>query len=565
MFNTYAGGVEVPIPAPAHRAIERVFQTVERGVEIANTVNRLQEFHVRAAEFLAETDLHLRKEHNQTLEQYIGRHGIDAIPQDIVTKGVNKALEVTFADMPAKDGAGGRLLTAMIEVGNNIPPTVSPVAFPRFMYNNLKFLYQYNITGLADIAVSAARNRSVAKQIERTKADTELTETQRASKISELESRRANLARAVSRTLVGSSMLLLAYSFRQSDHAGEKWYELKFGNVTLDARPFGPFSTYLFFAEAIRRGLSGEKQFSIDEVAQALGSSPLGAGAGFALVEKVYKEITDGDWDKLQRTLKTEAGEFGRALLTPIRQVKDFIAAFDESQAITRETASEPFLGPIKESIPYASTDLPPATRPTSAKPIKQENPLSKQVTGWRRVHQKSFLERQLDELNFAPSEVRSNTGIAELDALEKRLMGPMMDQLSVDLENDAEFRRLSKAERGKLLRDMIIDIRDEVRSLGEIERPELYEQLRERRQPRREREFQRELEGSPGLSKALKLGVPMSIPPMRPDEDDIAYRARLLQLGRQRRSQLDSALTADFDALSATDRRNRLREAIYS
>lgn len=527
MFNAYAGGVEVPIPHPTRSAVERTFQTVERGVEMVNYVNRIQEFHVRSAEFLAEVDLHLRRDHNQTLEQYVRRNGIDAIPLDIVRRGVDKAMEVTFADMPLRDGAGGRLLTGMIEVGNHIPPTVSPVAFPRFMFNNLKFLYQHSPAGMLDLA---RRNQ--------------------------------NRPRVIARSLVGTSMLLLAYQFRQSDHAGEKWYELKFGDTTLDARPFGPFSTYLFIAEAIRRANAGEKQFTLDEIAQAVGASVLGAGAGLALAEKLYKEISGGEWEKLQRTIKSEAGEWGRALLTPVRQVKDLIAAFDESQAVTRETAEEPFLGPIRESIPFASTDLPPAQRPTTATPIRQERPAVKATTGWRVITPKTFLEKELDQLNFAGTEIRTNTGIPAIDALEKRLMGPLMDELSRELEADTEYRRLSKKGRADYLREVLTEIREEVREMGEAEQPELYDQLREERKPRRQREFEQEQLSSPGLSSALHLGVPMTVPPRQPGEDDLSYRARLLQLARQRRGRLDQAV--DFN-LPPAQLRSRLHAALYS
>lgn len=525
MFNVFAGGVEVPIPDPVRSSVERVTGTIEEGIRIVNIFNRLQEFHLRSAEFLSELDLHLRKEKNQTLEQFVQRKGIDAIPLDIVRKGVDKALEVTFADMPGKDGAGGRFLTSMIEVGNYIPPTLSPVAFPRFMFNNLKFLYQHSPAGMLDLA-----------------------------------RRGQNAPRVISRALVGTSLLLLAYQFRKSDHAGEKWYELRFGNHTLDARPFGPFSTYLFMAEAIRRATNGERAFTPEEIAGAIGASTGPGGTAIAVAQKLYDYAAAGKWDKWQRILKTEAGEWGRALLTPVRQVKDLIAAFDASQAINRDTSLEPAIGPIKESIPYADTNLPPAYLPTTATPIHQEHPATKAITGWRVETPKTFLQRELDSLNFTSTEIRPSTGIPAVDQLEKRLMGPLMDQLSAELEKDAEYKKLPRAARAKYLRDFIVDIRDEVRDQGKAEHPELYDQLREERKPRRQREYEQE-QNSPGLSKAIQLGVPMSIPPPQPGEDDIAYRARLLQVGKARRQRLDSAYDS---SLPAHAQRSKLYSSLY-
>lgn len=575
MFNTHMEAGEIPtamdyrgIQQPIARNIERVFQKTERAVEIVNYANRLQEFHLRSAEFLAELDLHTRKEAGISLEKFVKRHGIDAIPLDRIDKSVGKALEVTFSDMPAKDRAGGRLLSSLIEVGNYIPPTVSPAAFPRFMYNNLKFLYQYNpIGGLVDISMITARNRAIGKKVQRVKADETLSGQSKAAATKDLEAGLGNVPRAMARQLVGTSLFLLAHQFRNSDYAGEKWYELKFGDITLDARPFGPFSTYLFLAEAMRRWQKGEKRFTLDEVVVALGSSTAGTGVGIALVEKVYNQIAEGDWDKLQRTLKTEAGEFGRALLTPVRQIKDVVAAFDAEEAVTRETAEHPFTGPILESIPGASRGLPAAQQPTSAAPMGQTHPLVKQLTGWRVQTPKTFLQSQLDELLFTPQEIKPATGVKEIDALEERLMGPRADQLSVELEADEEFRKLGPAQRAEIIRDNLLEIREDVRSMGKQEHPELYERLKEERKPRRTRELERELESeenSPGLSSALRLGVPMPIPARRTDEDDLAYRARLIQLGRRRRTALD-AVVADgaFSGASQTTRRNLLHAAM--
>jgi hypothetical protein len=101
------------------------------------------------------------------------------------------------------------------------------------------------------------------------------------------------------------------------------------------------------------------------------------------------------------------------------------------------------------------------------------------------------------------------------------------------------------------------------VREAGREEQPELYEQMEEQKKPRREREFEQEQLNSPGLSKALQLGVPMPIPPRLPGEDDLAYRTRLLQLGRSRRARLDSVVGSLSG--NTTEQRMRLHSALYS
>lgn len=537
MFNNYMEAGELPeagnwrnIESPVMRNIERVFQSGEKAVELVNIFNRVQEFHLRSAEFLAELDLHVRKEQGISLEKFIKQNGMDAIPQELMGKAVDKALEVTFAANPGKDGVGGRLLNDLIQVGNYVPPTISLAAFPRFMFNNAKFLYQYNPTGLIDLARKGQ-----------------------------------NRPRVLARAMVGTSMLLLAYQFRKSDHAGEKWYEMKFGDYTVDARPFGPFSTYLFFAESVRRLKEGEKAFTVEEIASAFGAATGPGGTGIAVAEKLYDYAANGQWDKWQRVVKTELGDLGRSILTPVRQVKDLIAAFDESQAITRDTSDAPLLGALAESIPYASTNLPPARRPTTTDPIKQEHPVVKQLTGWRIESSKNFLERQLDELHFTSQEIRSNTGIGKLDALEKKLMGPLMDQLGAELEGDENFKSMGKAARADYIHDRILDIRSDVRSMGKAEHPELYDQLKEEKKPQRKKDLEREeQENSPGVSSALRLGVPMPIPTRSANEDDVSYRARLIQLGRQRRVTLDTvAQQPGFFAASPAIQRKQLYSSL--
>jgi hypothetical protein len=407
------------------------------------------------------------------------------------------------------------------------------------MFNSLKFLYQYNLTGFIDLARKGQ-----------------------------------NKPRIMARAIAGTAMFLTAWQFRKSDYAGEKWYELKLGGHTVDTRPFGPFSTYLFLGEAIRRARAGEKHFSMAEIAEAIGASSGPGGTIETVAGTIYNalaDITSGTnsetaWNRLQRVIKTETGDFGRALLTPVRQIKDLVAAFDPEEGYTRDTSDRPLLGGIRESIPGLSRSLPAAGKATTATPIHQEHPAVKAITGWRVETPKTFLESQLDTLHFDSSEVRPSTGIPKIDGFEKRAMGPLMDQLSKELEGDPQFLQLGPAQRADIIKDAITDIRNEVRDMGRAEMPEEYEQLKEERKPRRKRDLereQREQDNSPGLSKAIRLGVPLPIPPMRPEEDDLGYRARLLQVGRARRTRLDAvANRSDFAALDSTAQRKMLHAA---
>ena len=59
--------------------------------------------------------------------------------------------------------------------------------------------------------------------------------------------------------LVGSGFLAGAIAFRNSEYAGENWYEGKtMDGKTYDLRPFFPAAPYLFFADLITRKYKGE-------------------------------------------------------------------------------------------------------------------------------------------------------------------------------------------------------------------------------------------------------------------------------------------------------------------
>lgn len=68
------------------------------------------------------------------------------------------------------------------------------------------------------------------------------------------------------------------------------------------------------------------------------------------------------------------------------------------------------------------------------------------------------------------------------------------------------------------------------------------------------------------GVSLAQELGVPMPIPQRGANEDDTGYRARLLQLGKQRSTKLDAVANApDFERLNPAAQRKAMHNALYA
>jgi hypothetical protein len=46
-------------------------------------------------------------------------------------------------------------------------------------------------------------------------------------------------------------------ALRKQDYAGEKWYEFKIGDRTIDTRPYNPLAAYLFVGDVINRLMDG--------------------------------------------------------------------------------------------------------------------------------------------------------------------------------------------------------------------------------------------------------------------------------------------------------------------
>ncbi len=541
------------------RGFERTFQTAERFTRWANTANQIQEFHIRGAEFLAHLDLQVERRYGKTLEQFLREKGGDKIPKELISDSVDHALEVTFADLPAGDTATGRAMRSAISLSNWIPPTLSPVPFGRWFYNSWKFMYQYSPIGVADVFRTPRQVREAQRAVLRVEripeAKTEAGEARRQAAITKAndqltratEYAKNERARSVSKALIGTAMLGTAYALRSSQYAGEKWYEVKIpaeelaGMVGLDApeslkdkyvdaRPFAPFSLYLFLAEGLRRHINHERPFSKTEFAAAIGASTPASGD----IESLYDKYRSGDFDGTFRMLKGMGGDVAGALLTPVRQIKTVIGQFDKSEAVTNETRNAPLLGPAAESIPYASkaVGLKPAYRPTSEEPIHDVAPGIKFLTGARVITPKNFIEKELDRLRFDSSEVKSSSGVPEADTIENRYMGQFVAQQAKILEKNSSYQKASDAMKAAgYLQPLLAGARQYARAKMAAERPDLYRQLIEKKEPARQKD----------LKKSLGISQTSPIPPRKPGENDTIYRARLLQAGQQPKSLYNS------------------------
>ncbi len=386
----------------------------DRMAEVANTFNRLQEVFFRKIAFEAK------------LKSLLKERGLDyrsvkpeQIPEDLIKEAVDYALEMTFSATPKATA-----FRDFIRFWQKTPlSTINP--FPRFaFYNAPKFLFEHSPLGYVELL-----NPKVLKALAKGNPE--------------------QFAKIASKATLGNLFLLSAIHLRNSEYAGDKWYEIKVGKKTVDMRPFAPFSVYLLLAEMIKN----PDNVTPSDVAQAIiGLNRIG-GTGLAIADAVRNKDVVGAYNVLKRI----AGEYMGSFTVPLRTVKDVVAQFDEEERIIRDRREHPLIGPSLVNIPFLSRALPRAYSPLKGGELKTEAPLLRQLTGLS-PREKTIVESEASRLGLGYQ--GSKTGVPELDRAVNRHMGEMVEALLPEVIRSPEYQSLSREEKRVVLEEILSEIR---------------------------------------------------------------------------------------------------------
>jgi hypothetical protein len=383
-----------------------ILNKVEGGVDLVNIVNKTQEYITRRAVFLARLDEAVKANgkfyKNKTLEQLTRDGELNLLRPSEITVAIDKALDTTFAkDFNASKGGFDRFAAKFIEVVNSAPFILTNIIpFPRFLMNAVKFQYDYSPLGILSFLSKGAR----------------------------AELSRGNTS-VLSKATLGTGMILAAYALRNQSYAGEKWYEFKVGERTVDVRPFNPFASYLFLGDVIKRYQEGTlRNLDVKGIASVLFG--VRGTTGVYLVDSLINYFTDPKLNKesMISGVQKLLGETAAGYLTPFQNFTDVYAQFFPEARAVKETGGAEFTGAFTRRFP--GSNLPPLTSPTSyiidkngiprASPIYKEDPLLTQVTGLSFIPPKNPAEKELDRLGFEQREIFRSTGIPELDRAYK-------------------------------------------------------------------------------------------------------------------------------------------------
>jgi hypothetical protein len=432
-------------------------KNIQKAVDVANFFNRFQEFLTRRAVFMGKLDQKLARK-GIDLAEAIEKNNLKAIDLDDIRFAVGESLDFTFATQP-KWGSIGQKFVSFI---NAVPGASFILPFPRFMVNSLKFNFEYSPLGLLKLLSKQERQAFAEGNV-----------------------------RVLSRAILGSALLGAAWQFRNSDYAGEKWYELKTPDGTIvDMRPYNPFGAYLFVADLAKKYRENSLyKMNWNDIAQGIGGVNLRAGVGLWAVDKLLNELTvfasNRSWEKAKDIGKQFAGEVVGGFVTPLNMVREFLEGFDES--IVRERKTEPFLGPIKSKIPGLAETLPEAYAPTREGPVKSLAPAFRQMTGISARPAKNPLESELDRLGFERRNILPSTGNVRADRLIAEKMGFLAEKVA-PFFNSPGYKRLSDPIKGMVLQDILKDIRDDAREWAEALDPQLFQELEMEKIPKWEK-----------------------------------------------------------------------------
>tara|TARA_R100000322_G_scaffold147541_1_gene103950 strand:- start:246 stop:3779 length:3534 start_codon:yes stop_codon:yes gene_type:complete len=380
----------------------------------------------------------------------------------VLDRAIDKSLYFTFQRSPSNPTA-----KAFVNAAHSLPfLTTSFVPFPRFVANALRFTYEYSPAYL----VSGIR-KSLAKD--------------------------ADNYEELAKGLVGSGFLAGAIAFRNSEYAGENWYEGKtMDGKTYDLRPFFPAAPYLFFADLITRKYKGEPltgdRSITTEAIQALSGTQFRAGFGIYALDKAFKDITEEQsaekaaeiaaqftgniintftipFTSLQDTFNTFIAEDEARIVRDtdmqIKDTKDFLTlvARRSLARIPLNYKIEEYLAEtlgVKQSEYYESG--------TRAEKLRRIAPITRQTMGILLQERKNFFEKEISRLKLPRSVINARTGVPEADMMLDASYGEYITNYVVPRMETEGYKKLEDAQKKVFIMELISDYKSDIKEAVE-------------------------------------------------------------------------------------------------
>lgn len=258
-------------------------------------------------------------------------------------------------------------------VNKNPFMTILGPLFPRFLFNRYQYLTERSPLNWLDMFNPEFR----AKLMEGLDGGLKSAEATR------------HLAKGVE----GMVNLVGAFTIRDSDMAGAKYYEVLTPDKkeVLDLSAYEPFKTYLGIAEFLKSSMDNKPwNISPSELTDFMfGVRRLEETPIFAIPD-IIRSAQSEDPRTRWETITKPAGQYLAAFLTPLRSVQDYVGGVGQmtgnqalrSQVTLRDTKGQELLGPFFGNTPVLSATLPPRVDPFTGLDMETAHPITRQLTG---------------------------------------------------------------------------------------------------------------------------------------------------------------------------------------
>lgn len=405
-----------------------ILDTWENTITTLNFFNRFQEAVYRNGAFTTSIQRQLFDKGVDMLDVLKNGTITENIPEDMIAKAVDDALEFTYASQPK---------TGLFQLANNFivkSGLTLAMPFPRFMFKAIENTYNYNVTGAATAITRILLQKSRGQQV--------------------TDGMYRQLAEGVAG---GIPMITLGYTLRDPENgmAGSEWYMLQDGKGNeFDARPYFPLTPYLLIGEIIHRYTDDRPipdKINTQELLEGFtGTNFRGAGPIAKMTEDLFKAIETGGDDMGFKYSMATLGEYlGEAISgygQPFYQLADVEVFGDMNQRKKDykenpdykdgvdgffEGFSRPFekrIGRIFENYSDMMSDKPDMEDPRFADPQNRVMPFMKLMFGatFTRVPPKYVLD--LNRMGFSYRDFTTSTDTPSLNRNMNREMGYMMN-----------------------------------------------------------------------------------------------------------------------------------------
>jgi len=289
----------------------------------------------------------------------------------------------------------------------------------------------------------------------------------------------------LSQGMVGTAALMSAIYYREKNQDTE-WFNIKASDGrTIDMRPFFPAAPYFIVADMIVKQGNGElDKLSGKDFIDGFTGAQFRAGTASYTVDKFYEimgaeEGLEGvSGERLGEIVGGYVGELSSGYLTPLRVTKDIVAAFDEEEAIVRDSSTvegqgwkergvHAFLNKIQKGIPIWSQSMPEFESPTREDKVMTQSPILGQMLGLRFRERANPAESELIRLGYKSFEVQPSTGDKAADAYIKRELGPLIETYIGNLIESKQYAGASEPKKLGLVKLYLKELRSIAKEFG--------------------------------------------------------------------------------------------------